>query len=120
MKILAVSQAGEGQQTDQTVTTPGCLCEYSYPFFTSNVILKRMSFRILLIYTLCLCLTAARDHLAASPPPPDHVTVLASNSSTVTLRWSPPALPSRKHVRYTVRCTPVGTPSATAVRYLQV
>uniref|UniRef100_H3D866 Protogenin n=1 Tax=Tetraodon nigroviridis TaxID=99883 RepID=H3D866_TETNG len=88
VKILAVSQAGEGYQTDQTVTTPGCL--------------------------------SARDQLAASPPPPHHVTVLASNSSAVTLRWSPPALSSRKSVRYTVRCTPVGTHSASAVRHLQV
>ncbi|TWW76027.1 protogenin B-like [Takifugu flavidus] len=88
VKILAVSQAGEGYQADQTVTTPGCL--------------------------------SARDQLAASPPPPDQLTVLASNSTAVTLRWNPPALASRKSVRYTVRCTPVGTRSAAAIRYLQV
>lgn len=27
VKILAVSQAGDGYQTDQTVSTPGCLCK---------------------------------------------------------------------------------------------
>uniref|UniRef100_A0A3Q3WNT7 Protogenin n=1 Tax=Mola mola TaxID=94237 RepID=A0A3Q3WNT7_MOLML len=88
VKILAVSQAGDGYQTDQTVSTPGCL--------------------------------SARDQLAASPPPPDHVTVLVSNSSAVSLRWSRPAFPSAKTVSYTVRCTPVGTHSTSAVRYLQI
>lgn len=68
----------------------------------------------------CMCLSAPRDQLATSPPPPDHVTVLASNSSAVSLRWSRPAFPSAKIVSYTVRCTPVGTHSASAVRYLQM
>ncbi|XP_071352541.1 protogenin B-like [Trachinotus anak] len=88
VKILAVSQAGDGYQTDQTVSTPGCV--------------------------------SARDQLAAAPPPPDHVTVLASNSSAVSLRWSRPAFPSGKTVSYTVRCTPVGTHNASAIRYIQI
>ncbi|XP_068169503.1 protogenin B-like [Antennarius striatus] len=88
VKILAVSQAGDGFQTDQTITTPGCL--------------------------------SARDQLSASPPPPDHVTVLASNSSAVSLRWSHPSFPSGKAVSYTVRCTPVGTHNASAIRYIQI
>ncbi|XP_076589614.1 protogenin B-like [Chaetodon auriga] len=88
VKILAVSQAGDGYQADQTVSTPGCV--------------------------------SARDQPAASPPPPDHVTVLATNSSAVSLRWSRPAFPSGKAVSYTVRCTPVGTHNASAVRYLQI
>ncbi|XP_045893175.1 protogenin B-like [Micropterus dolomieu] len=88
VKILAVSQAGDGYQTDQTVSTPGCV--------------------------------SARDQLAASPPPPDHVTVLANNSSAVSLRWSRPAFPAGKAVSYTVRCTPVGTHNASAIRYLQI
>lgn len=67
----------------------------------------------------CLHHSAARDQLAAAPPPPDHVTVLASNSSAVSLRWSRPAFPSGKAVSYTVRCTPVGTHNASAIRYLQ-
>ncbi|XP_070686594.1 protogenin B-like [Pempheris klunzingeri] len=88
VKILAFGQAGDGYQTDQTVSTPGCL--------------------------------SARDQLAASPPPPDHVTVLASNSSAVSLRWSRPAFPTGKAVSYTVRCTPVGTHDASAIRYLHI
>ncbi|XP_040893949.1 protogenin B-like [Toxotes jaculatrix] len=87
VKILAVSQAGDGYQTDQTVSTPGCV--------------------------------SARDQLAAAPPPPDHVTVLANNSSAVSLRWSRPAFPPGKAVSYTVRCTPVGTHNASAIRYIQ-
>ncbi|XP_042352458.1 protogenin B-like [Plectropomus leopardus] len=87
VKILALSQAGEGYQTDQTISTPGCV--------------------------------SARDQLAAAPPPPDHVTVLANNSSAVSLRWGRPAFPSGKAVSYTVRCTPVGTHNASAIRYLQ-
>ncbi|XP_034540966.1 protogenin B-like [Notolabrus celidotus] len=88
VKILAVSQAGDGYQTDQTVSTPGCV--------------------------------SARDQPTASPPPPDHVTVMGNSSSTVTLRWSRPAFPSGKTVSYTVRCTPVGTHNASAIRYIQV
>ncbi|KAL7401590.1 hypothetical protein ABVT39_001820 [Epinephelus coioides] len=87
VKILAMSQAGEGYQTDQTISTPGCV--------------------------------SARDQLAAAPPSPDHVTVLANNSSAVSLRWGRPAFPSGKAVSYTVRCTPVGTHNASAIRYLQ-
>ncbi|KAM8892723.1 protogenin B [Spinachia spinachia] len=87
VKILAVSQAGDGYQTDQTISTPGCV--------------------------------SARDQLRAAPPPPHGVTVLANNSSTVSLSWSRPAFPSGKAVSYTVRCTPVGTHNASAIRYLQ-
>ncbi|XP_075883466.1 protogenin B-like [Nelusetta ayraudi] len=87
VKILAVSQAGDGYQTDQTISTPGCL--------------------------------SARDQLAASPPSPDHVTISAGNSSAVSLRWSRPAFPSGKAVSYTVRCSPVGTHNASAIRYIQ-
>ncbi|XP_034391302.1 protogenin B-like [Cyclopterus lumpus] len=87
VKILAISQAGDGYQTDQTISTPGCV--------------------------------SARDQLAAAPPPPAHVTVLASNSSAVSLSWSRPTFPSGKAVTYTVRCTPVGTHNASAIRYLQ-
>ncbi|KAK5867237.1 hypothetical protein PBY51_011748 [Eleginops maclovinus] len=87
VKILAVSQAGDGYQTDQTVSTPGCL--------------------------------SARDQLATAPPSPDHVNVLATNSSSVSLRWGRPAFSPGKAVSYTVRCTPVGTHNASAIRYLQ-
>ncbi|XP_008310710.1 protogenin B-like [Cynoglossus semilaevis] len=87
VKILAVGQAGDGYQTDQTISTPGCL--------------------------------SARDQLTSSPPPPDHVTVTAGNSSSVTLRWSCPAFSSGKAVSFTVRCTPVGTHNASAIRFLQ-
>uniref|UniRef100_A0A8D3DSF6 Protogenin B-like n=1 Tax=Scophthalmus maximus TaxID=52904 RepID=A0A8D3DSF6_SCOMX len=87
VKILALSQAGDGYQTDQTVSTPGCV--------------------------------SARDQPAAAPPPPDHVMVLATNSSAVSLRWGRPAFPSGKAVSYTVRCTPVGTHNASAIRYIQ-
>ncbi|XP_032378974.1 protogenin B [Etheostoma spectabile] len=87
VKILAVGQAGDGYQTDQTISTPGCV--------------------------------SARDQLEVAPPPPDHVTVLANNSSAVSLRWSHPAFSSGKAVSYTVRCTPVGTHNASAIRYLQ-
>ncbi|KAF3854947.1 hypothetical protein F7725_023002 [Dissostichus mawsoni] len=85
VKILAVGQAGDGYQTDQTVSTPG----------------------------------SARDQLATAPPPPDHVTVSATNSSSVALRWGRPAFSSGKTVSYTIRCTPVGTHNASAIRYLQ-
>nr|XP_020514611.1 protogenin B-like [Labrus bergylta] len=88
VKILAVSEAGEGYQTDQTVSTPGCV--------------------------------SAREQPAVSPPPPDLVTVLGKNSSSVSLRWSRPAFPSGKTVSYTVRCTPVGTHNASAIRYIQI
>ncbi|KAM3609193.1 uncharacterized protein V6R79_010862 [Siganus canaliculatus] len=88
VKILAFSQEGDGYQTDQTASTPGCV--------------------------------SARDQLAASPPPPDHVTVLAGNSTAVSLRWSRPAFTSGKAVSYTVRTTPVGTHNASAIRYLPV
>lgn len=57
--------------------------------------------------------------MAAAPPPPHHVTVLANGSSAVSLSWSRPASPSGKAVSYTVRCTPVGTHNASAIRYLQ-
>ncbi|KAI9529619.1 hypothetical protein NQZ68_007857 [Dissostichus eleginoides] len=87
VKILAVGQAGDGYQTDQTVSTPGCV--------------------------------SARDQLATAPPPPDHVTVSATNSSSVSLRWGRPAFSSGKTVSYTIRCTPVGTHNASAIRYLQ-
>uniref|UniRef100_A0A3Q3QDL9 Protogenin n=1 Tax=Monopterus albus TaxID=43700 RepID=A0A3Q3QDL9_MONAL len=87
VKILAVGQVGDGYQTDQTVSTPGCV--------------------------------STRDQLAAALPPPDHVTVLAKNSSAVSLQWSCPAFPSGKAVSYTVRCTPVGTHNSSAIRYLQ-
>eukprot|EP00064_Thunnus_orientalis_P014837 superscaffoldBa00002641_g14884 len=70
-------------------------------------------------YTYTISGLAARDQPAATPPPPDHVTVLATNSSEVSLRWSSPAFTSGKAVSYTVRCTPVGTHNASAIRYLQ-
>uniref|UniRef100_A0A667WVY4 Protogenin homolog b (Gallus gallus) n=1 Tax=Myripristis murdjan TaxID=586833 RepID=A0A667WVY4_9TELE len=88
VKLLAFSQAGEGYQADQTVSTPGCV--------------------------------SVRDHLAAAPPAPDHVIALANSSSAVSLRWSRPAFTSGKAVSYTVRCTPVGTHNASAIRYLQI
>uniref|UniRef100_A0A672IBS0 Protogenin homolog b (Gallus gallus) n=1 Tax=Salarias fasciatus TaxID=181472 RepID=A0A672IBS0_SALFA len=87
VKILAVSKVGDGYQTDQTVSTPGCV--------------------------------SARDQMAAAPPPPHQVTVLASNSSAVSLRWSRPSFAPGKTVSFTVRCTPVGTHNASAIRYLQ-
>ncbi|XP_071752712.2 protogenin B-like [Centroberyx gerrardi] len=87
VKLLAFSQAGDGYQADQTISTPGCV--------------------------------SARDHLAAAPPAPDHVTALANSSSAVSLRWSRPAFTSGKAVSFTVRCTPVGTHNASAIRYLQ-
>uniref|UniRef100_A0A3Q1F011 Protogenin homolog b (Gallus gallus) n=1 Tax=Acanthochromis polyacanthus TaxID=80966 RepID=A0A3Q1F011_9TELE len=87
VKILAMSKAGDGYQTDQTISTPGCV--------------------------------SARDQLAAAPPPPDQVTVLASNSSAASLRWNRPSFSAGKAVSYTVRCTPVGTHNASAIRYLQ-
>ncbi|XP_037109388.1 protogenin B-like [Syngnathus acus] len=87
IKILAFSQAGDGYETDQAISTPGCV--------------------------------SARDQMAATPPSPNHVTILASNSSEVSLRWSRPTFPSGKAVSYTVRYTIVGTHNASAVRYLQ-
>ncbi|XP_077372248.1 protogenin B-like [Festucalex cinctus] len=87
IKILAFSQAGDGDETDQAISTPGCV--------------------------------SARDQMAATPPSPDHVTVLASNSSEVSLRWNRPTFPSGKAVSYTVRYTVPGTHNASAVRYLQ-
>ncbi|XP_062245787.1 protogenin B [Platichthys flesus] len=88
VKILAVSQGGDGYQTDQTVSTPGCV--------------------------------SAREQPTASPPPPDHMIVLAKNSSAVSLRWSRPAFTSGKAVSYTVRITPVGTHNASAIRFIQI
>ncbi|XP_072291432.1 protogenin B-like [Eucyclogobius newberryi] len=87
VKILAVGQVGEGYQTDQTVTTPGCL--------------------------------STRDQLAATPPAPNNMIVLANNSTSVSLRWSRPAFTSGKAVSFTLRCTPVGTHNASAIRYIQ-
>ncbi|KAM9807749.1 protogenin B-like [Neosynchiropus ocellatus] len=87
VKILAVGQAGDGYQADQTISTPGCV--------------------------------SPRDQVAAAPPAPDHVAVLASNATQVSLRWSRPAFTSGKVVSYTVRCTPMGTHNASAIRYLQ-
>ncbi|XP_037539502.1 protogenin B [Nematolebias whitei] len=87
VKIQAVSKAGDGYQTDQTISTPGCV--------------------------------SARDQVAAAPPPPHQVTVLTSNSSAVSLRWSHPAFAPGKAVSYTVRCTPVGTHNVSAILYQQ-
>ncbi|XP_020559623.1 protogenin B [Oryzias latipes] len=87
VKMLAVSKAGDGYQTDQTVSTPGCV--------------------------------STRDQMALTPPPPHQVTVLTSNSSAVSLRWSHPAFPPGKTVSYTVRCTPLGTRHVSAIRYIQ-
>uniref|UniRef100_A0A8C6PV37 Protogenin homolog b (Gallus gallus) n=1 Tax=Nothobranchius furzeri TaxID=105023 RepID=A0A8C6PV37_NOTFU len=87
VKILAVGKAGDGHQTDQTISTPGCV--------------------------------SARDQVAAAPPPPHQVTVLTSNSSAVSLRWSHPAFSAGKAVSYTVRYTPVGTHNVSDIRYLQ-
>ncbi|XP_028306228.1 protogenin A-like [Gouania willdenowi] len=87
VKILAMGKGGDGYQTDQTMSTPGCV--------------------------------SARDQLAAAPSPPHQVTVLASNWSTVTLRWSRPVFPSGNTVSFTVRCTPVGTHIASTIHYLQ-
>uniref|UniRef100_A0A3P9PJB6 Protogenin homolog b (Gallus gallus) n=1 Tax=Poecilia reticulata TaxID=8081 RepID=A0A3P9PJB6_POERE len=61
----------------------------------------------------------ARDQTSAAPPPPHQVTVLTSNSSMMSLRWSRPAFSSGKAVSYTVRCTPVGTHNVSAIRYIQ-
>ncbi|XP_061630707.1 protogenin B-like [Phyllopteryx taeniolatus] len=87
IKILALSQAGDGYETDQAISTPGCV--------------------------------SARDQMAATPPSPDRVTVLANNSSEVSLRWNRPTFPSRKAISYTVRYMIVGMHNASAVRYLQ-
>lgn len=57
--------------------------------------------------------------MALTPPPPHQVTVLTSNSSSVSLRWSHPAFPPGKAVSYTVRCTPLGTHDVSAIRYIQ-
>ncbi|XP_062318529.1 protogenin B-like [Osmerus eperlanus] len=62
---------------------------------------------------------SVRDHLAASPPSPDHVNARANSSSAVLLRWSRPAFTSGKAVSYTARCTPVGTHNSSDIRYLQ-
>uniref|UniRef100_A0A3B3XK00 Protogenin n=1 Tax=Poecilia mexicana TaxID=48701 RepID=A0A3B3XK00_9TELE len=62
---------------------------------------------------------SARDQTSAAPPPPHQVTVLTSNSSMMSLRWSRPAFSSGKAVSYTVRCTPVGTHNVSAIRYIQ-
>ncbi|XP_027884667.1 protogenin B-like [Xiphophorus couchianus] len=62
---------------------------------------------------------SARDQSSAAPPPPHQVTVLTSNSSMMSLRWSRPAFSSGKAVSYTVRCTPVGTHNVSAIRYIQ-
>nr|XP_057931096.1 protogenin B-like [Doryrhamphus excisus] len=87
VKILAFSQLGDGYETDQAISTPGCV--------------------------------SARDQMAATPPPPDHVTVSANSSSEVSLRWKHPTFTSGKAVSYTVRYTIVGTHNASALRYLQ-
>ncbi|KAK5619469.1 hypothetical protein CRENBAI_013854 [Crenichthys baileyi] len=87
VKILAISKAGDGYQTDQTISTPGCV--------------------------------SARDQLGAAPPSPHQVTILTSNSSAVSLRWSRPAFSPGKAVSYTVRCTPVGTHNVSFIRYIQ-
>ncbi|XP_054632105.1 protogenin B-like isoform X2 [Dunckerocampus dactyliophorus] len=87
VKILAFSQGGDGYETDQAISTPGCV--------------------------------SARDQMAATPPPPDHVTVSANNSSEVSLRWKHPTFTSEKAVSYTVRYTIVGTHNTSALRYLQ-
>ncbi|KAG7281018.1 hypothetical protein CRUP_016650 [Coryphaenoides rupestris] len=71
VKLLAYSTLGDGYQSDQTISTPGC------------------------------------------------VTVTANSSSSVVLRWSRPAFLAGKPLSFTVRCTPVGTHNASAIRYLQ-
>ena len=68
---------------------------------------------------LCLCPPAVRDHLSSVPPTPSHVTIMANGSSSVVVRWSRPAFMVGKTLSFSVRCTPVGTHNATAVRYLQ-
>ncbi|CAL8356796.1 unnamed protein product [Lota lota] len=87
VKLLAYSQLGDGYQSDQTISTPGCV--------------------------------SVRDHLSSVPPTPSHVTITANSSSSVVVRWSRPAFMAGKALSFTVRCTPVGTHNATAVRYLQ-
>ena len=62
---------------------------------------------------------AVRDHLSSVPPAPSHVTIMANGSSSVVVRWSRPAFMAGKALSFSVRCTPVGTHNATAVRYLQ-
>ena len=62
---------------------------------------------------------AVRDHLSSVPPTPSHVTITANGSSSVVVRWSRPAFMAGKALSFSVRCTPVGTHNATAVRYLQ-
>lgn len=50
MKILAVSPAGDGYETDQTVTTPGCLCERD-----DRLLLRKVNDgRISLTHRVCL------------------------------------------------------------------
>ncbi|XP_030223165.1 protogenin B [Gadus morhua] len=87
VKLLAFSQLGDGYQSDQTISTPGCV--------------------------------SVRDHLSSVPPAPSHVTITANGSSSVVVRWSRPAFMAGKALSFSVRCTPVGTHNATAVRYLQ-
>lgn len=119
VKILAVSQAGDGYQTDQTISTPGCLCKCSVSWVHTTSLKATPELRHNKeVHAVCH-LSAARDQLAASPPSPDHVTISAGNSSAVSLRWSRPAFPSGKAVSYTVRCSPVGTHNASAIRYIQ-
>lgn len=45
VKILAVSPAGDGYQTDQTISTPGCVCKYIYLLFVSKVLQFKIEFK---------------------------------------------------------------------------
>lgn len=47
VKILAVSQAGDGYQTDQTMSTPGCLCKCTAPQFITRVLKRYQSWDII-------------------------------------------------------------------------
>lgn len=61
VKILAVSQAGDGQETDQSATTPGCLCEPGFLLFIWNRSEKRSPF------TLCVCLPSGQRPTGSIP-----------------------------------------------------
>lgn len=116
VKLLAFNVVGDGYQADQTISTPGCVCESppQTPLRLGSIILMLCS-----VNPISLSFSAVRDRLVPPPPPPHNVNAQTNSSSSIFLQWGRPAFTASHTLNYTVRCNPVGLQNASLVLYLQ-
>ncbi|KAF3830554.1 hypothetical protein GH733_004373 [Mirounga leonina] len=102
VRLLAYNNVEDGYQADQTVSTPGCVC--------NNMLYSKLTLSFLI---------AVRDRMVPPPPPPHHLYAKANSSSSIFLHWRRPAFTTAQIINYTIRCNPVGLQNASLVLYLQ-